>query len=225
MKNYLAGAALLLSAGTADAAVFNWTVSAPDFYNVVSGYNLSEAKSGNDVTLRWGVPSSRNPGLNSGYLFDGQNGSLSINPGETKDFVFAYFTHYNWDITRPSGMTDGAIDGVSLTFDLTTLGFLTKPIYQITHNETLNNYQTFPACCNDTVKTPGQMAFEVIDGNLKYVVTLAGLDLSTREQSNNKVAWLGKVSLEDLTPVPVPPALALFGAGLMGILRLSKKRR
>jgi hypothetical protein len=223
MNRFLASVAFIaFTATAADAASFSWTVANPDFYNIVgAGSNRTETKTDNDVTLRWGIGSARNPGQNSGYKFDGQNGSLSINPGETKNFVFGDFTHFNWDINGTSG-SGVALDKVDLTFNFDLNGNLFTPTFTIDHNETLNNYANFPACCNDTVQSTTYDIGSFIDGNLKYAVFLSAIGMNNREQTNSSMAWLGTVSVSE---VPIPPAALLFGTALAGVASLGRKRR
>lgn len=223
MKSLFASVAFIAFAATAaDAASFSWTVAGPDFYNIVgANSNRTETKTGNDVTLRWGVGSARNPGQNSGYNFDGKDGAISINPGESKNFTFADFTHFNWDINGTSG-SGIALDKTDILFNLNLNGNLFTPTFTIDHNETLNVYSNFPACCNDTVKSTTYDLGSFMDGNLKYAVFLSAINMNNREQTDSKMAWVGTVSLSE---VPIPPAALLFGTALAGIGSLARKQR
>ena len=225
MKFSAAIIALALSSGVANAAVFDWTVTSPDFYNPIGGTNKVETKTGNDVTLKWGTGSSRNPGEQSSYTFDGQNGSIAINPGETKDFVFGIFSHDNNDLTRSTA--NGELGGVSLKFGMDVLGDDYSPFFDITHNETLNVYSgpnAWPKCCDDRVTSTSYSIGEILKGSLKYTVFLTAIDLRTKEATNTATQWIGRVTLEDLAPVPLPPAVLLFGSALAGIGFMSKRR-
>ena len=223
MNRLLASVAFIaFTATAADAASFSWTVANPDFYNIVgAGSNRTETKTDNDVTLRWGFPTRRNPDQNSGYNFDGKNGSLEINPGETKQFTFADFTHFNWDINGTSA-TGVALDKTDILFNLTLNGNVFNPFFTIDHNETLNDYSLFPACCNDTVQSTTYDIGSFTEGNLKYAVFLTAINMDNREQTDSKMAWMGNVSVSE---VPIPPAALLFGTALAGIGSLARKRR
>lgn len=226
MKRLFASVAFIAFAATAaDAAPFSWTVATPDFYNIVgANTNRTETTSGNDVTLRWGNPTVFNPGKNSGYKFDGKNGSLNINPGEVKEFTFAEFTHFNWDIngTTANGV---ALDKTDLQFTLTLNGNVFTPTFTIDHNETQNNYANFPACCNDTVQSTDYSIGSFFDGSLQYAVYLTAINMNNREQTDSKIAWIGRVALADIPPVPLPPAVLLFGTALAGIAAMGRKRK
>lgn len=217
-------AALLLSTTAANAYTFSWDVINPDFYDIVgANSNRSETNTAQSTTLHWGVPTVRNPGQNSGYIFNGLDGSLSINVGETKQFTFAEFTHQNWDITGTSA-TGAALDSTKLTFGFGLNGLSFAPVFNIDHNETLNNYSNFPACCNDTVKSNTVNLGSFTKDGLKFAVTLSALDMSTREQRDTKVAWKGNVTLLDVAEIPLPPAALLFGTALAGVGFMSKRR-
>jgi hypothetical protein len=228
VKLSFAALALALSATASNAAVFDWTVAAPDFFAPVNGTNLSETKTGNDTTLNWGTPTARNvPRVQSSWTFDGLNGSLNINPGETKDFVFGTFAHHNSDLTRST--ENGELGGASLRFDLTLLGgYLFNPVFQVTHNETLNLYSgpnAWPKCCDDRAVSTTFDIGEIVQGDLKFAVFLTAIDFLTKEGTTTTTQWLGKVSLAEIPPIPIPPAALLFGSALAGIATLARKKR
>jgi hypothetical protein len=210
---------------TAHAAVFSWDASFPNFSDIVgANSNRSQSGTADIATLNWGFPTSRNPGLNSGYKMNALDGTLNIDPGQTLEFIFGVFTHSNWDIngTTANGL---ALDSTKLSFNLTLNGLLFTPIFNIDHTETLNNYANFPACCNDLVKSNSIDLGSFVQDGLKYAVTLAAIDMNNREQTNSAMQWKGKVTLEEVAPIPIPAAAPLFAAGLAGLGYMSRRRK
>lgn len=214
--------ALLAGCGAANAYTFSWDVASPALTNPIYGYNLSAGGTAQDAFLKWGIGSIRNPGKQSAYTFNGLDGSLDIGVGETKQFQFATFTHSNWDLTKRTE-PGGAIAGATLDFDLTVGGLGFNPVFVIKHNETLNT--NVPVCCDDTVTAPAVDLGKFTKNGLTWAVYLTALNLVSKEQQENVVKWYGNVKLIDVADVPVPPALALFGSGLVGIRLLARKKR
>jgi hypothetical protein len=50
------------------------------------------------------------------------------------------------------------------------------------------------------------------------------IDFDTKEGTSTATKWLGKVSLAEIPPIPIPPAALLFGSALAGIGFMSKRR-
>lgn len=236
----LAAAASFSAASAATVTVSNITAS---WINVTPAAQVDQSGSPTDRRISWGDPDNsggNNPSREkSAYRFQSApNANVIVPP--TQSFTLGTFTHINRDIDNEPAtflqqatlrvVLDIAVNGANQgqrTFDF---------LFQ--HDETPNNANPCRytgagvpngSGCADrvTVSSNGVADTFTVDGIL-YTVTIQGFQsggstvsqIFTRESANTAATLIGQVSA-----VPVPPALVLMGAGLLGLGATVRRRR
>ncbi len=241
MKSVLllaAAAALVpLAAGAATVTLSNivagWSDALPDA--VFDGVGTTNA------TARWGVDNGFGQ---SGYNFvSAGTASVVVPPSPSPRFSLGTFTHVNQPVLPPS------ISAIRLTvtadIDVDGNAFGSRSfVFDFAHDETPNG--TDPCLfgganrqganiegCADRVQVsfnPLSDTFQI--SGVTYTVSVSGFlvgtslvsDFLSPERSNNAADLVARVTtLRDITEVPVPGALALFGAGLFGLLAARRR--
>lgn len=240
----LAGAsALALAAGAASAATISVTNITSEWTNVIGGTAVTTTAAGvNPAELRWGIPTSKNPGQKSGYDFLG-NAPPPFTVGTGSDFELGLFTHLNWEQGTGTSIT-GADLKLTFDFDLDGEARSLTSTFRFAHTETPNGSD--PCAnggahgvglnedgCADLVKistVSGESGTIEVDG-VNYMFKIAGFEddsgnpvseFWTAEQKDNHATLIARL---DVAPIPLPAAgwLLLGGLGALGVARRRRK--
>ncbi len=231
------GAVLGLGAGAAQATtvtvssvVAEWTNTLPNGVAVTIPTLDAE-----DAEIRWGTPATVPPPAErrSGYRYETCFVCGSTIDLET-EFTLGNFIHYNFPITGDTiTQTDLDLDITVTFFDDLNNPILTDVIsntYRFEHDETPN---IGAGCCNDIVDValnPEVVDVVNLDGVL-YTIDVIGFQVggqtfaqfSTIEGQEN-LADLQMIVTADFERIPLPPALPLLAAAMLGLGYVARKR-
>ncbi|MBY0422229.1 MAG: THxN family PEP-CTERM protein [Parvularculaceae bacterium] len=230
-----AAAACFSAASAATVSISNITAS---WINVTPAAQVTQSGSPTDRRISWGQPDNSTDEQSAYRFQSAANANVIVPP--TQSFTLGTFTHINRDIvTNASSFLQQATLRVALNIAVNGVNQGQRTFdFLFQHDETNNNSNPCkytgagvpngPGCADRvTVSSNGLAETFTVDGIL-YTVTIQGFQnggstvsqIFTRESANTSANLIGQISA-----VPVPPALVLMGAGLLGLGAATRRRR
>jgi hypothetical protein len=235
MRKILASVAATLCAafaiGTANAATVSFSNITGTWFDInavegdgVTPATLTPTGNGTNVaTLPWGDPPPGG-GPQSSYAFDGAS-NFMVDVPPTAQAILGTFTHNNNPIADPGEelLSTSLRVTLDIIIDAMNLGSFSFD-FDFDHNETTN---TGMGCCNDivTITNLSELSQDFLVNGVVYTISILGFQIggdefSTVEGQANTANLLVQVSA-----IPLPGALTLFAAGLVGLGFARRRRR
>jgi PEP-CTERM motif-containing protein len=231
----VAAASIFVSVAAQAVPVFTLSSATGVWQNVVPQSGLTEIEYQTvlgESQVRFGQD-AKAISAKSGYGFKGAAPpSMPFTLGS--DFLLGTFTHYNLPISPNSSITSAELlVSFSITVDAQVVADVV--LASFLHNETNNTCNPKPSCTDDHVTLAATSGITMFTyGGFEYTLDITGFSTNggattletfdTKEGLKNSAGLYANLTARQISTVPEPGTLGLFGVALLAI-GLVKRRR